>query len=126
MKFSLIERIQRRLTHYRMRRWVKDTSAPGKERVKRYENGSDRIYTHKLSDGLRTAVIKRDYQYNSVCVDLYWYIKPSKTEHHVYAVTKRCGWSGVDKAIKYVERHELPRAMYYAFSETKRRSHKSL
>lgn len=126
MYFSIIGRIKRRITRYKMRQWVKDMGAPSKNHVKNYENGSDRIYTQRLSDGLRTAVIKRDYQYNSVCVDLYWYIKPSKKEHHVYTVSKRCSWDKVSRAIKYVERHELPRAMYYAFSDTKRRSHKSL
>lgn len=118
---KILDKIRRSLAIRKLKTWHGSMSAPAKKNIFKYENGVDRIYTQEFSEALEHMCVKRHYEYTSVYVDVYWYIKPSKNIHHVYTIYYRASWDEIKKTIKSVERHELPRAMYYAFHKMQKK-----
>ncbi|MCQ2221366.1 MAG: hypothetical protein MJZ12_08205 [Prevotella sp.] len=87
-----------------------------KRRLRNWKNRSHkRVFSENAewaeAIGRKSFYIHRTYNYNSVCVDLYWYIKPSKTEKHVDYLYTRCAWESVKEAIKEYETVRLPKVI---------------
>lgn len=61
--------------------------------------------------GKKTFFIHRTYTFSSLCVDLYWYIKPSKNEKHVDYIYVRCPWEAVKDVIDENEFKKLPKVL---------------
>lgn len=84
--------------------------------VRRYlSNWKNRSHTKVISPNEEWAkamagksfYIKRTYTYSSLCVDLYWYIKPNKKQRHVDYIYVRCAWEMVKEKINDVENEKL-------------------
>lgn len=61
--------------------------------------------------GTKQFYIHRTYNYSSLYVDLYWYIKPSKEEKHVDYLYTRCAWQTVKDTIMEYENIKLPKTL---------------
>lgn len=61
--------------------------------------------------GAKQFYIYRTYNYGSLYVDLYWYIKPSKEEKHVDYLYTRCAWESVKDAVREYESEKLPKTI---------------
>lgn len=112
---SIIDKIKIFFAKKKLDSWHADWSMPKKKRIKEVENGTTRIYTPELDAFIDNACIRRYCDGNKVCIDLYWHIKPSRKEGHVYTIHYRRDWNKVAHTINKVEKHELPRAVYSAF-----------
>lgn len=88
---------------YFVRRYMKKW----KKRSHQYVFASDEKWAEAI--GRKSFYISRKYAFNSLCVDLYWYIKPSKNEKHVDYIYARVPWEAVKDCIKENERVKLPK-----------------
>lgn len=118
---SILKRIRKEYAKYVINKWHENFDIPSKKRIFFYHNNSDRIYTKEFSETLDKACVRRRADMNSVCVDLYWYIKRSRKEHHIHTIHYRIDWEQVRSKIRYVERHELPRVLYYVLKENNKK-----
>lgn len=111
----IVNKIKKFFAKKRLNSWQKDWSMPSKKRMQEIVNGTSRVYTPELEAFLEKACIRRYYDANKVCVDIYWHIKPSRKEGHVCTLHYRRDWDKVLHTLNKVEKHELPRAVYDAF-----------
>lgn len=114
---GLVSYIKKRIAIYRVNRWSKSRYIPSEKRIRSFANGHDRIFKDEMIPFIKNAYIKRRCDMNSVCVDLYWIIKPSKGKKHIYVVHKRCDWDEVLAMCKRGDKISLPKAIYYAFEK---------
>lgn len=59
----------------------------------------------------KSYFVHRTYTYNSLCVDIYWYLKRSKKEKHVDYIYVRCPWEKVKEVINETETEKLPQVL---------------
>lgn len=89
--------------------FVKRYMSKWKNRSHKYVFSSNVEWAEAI--GRKSFYIHRTYSYSSLCVDLYWYIKPSKKEKHVDYIYVRCPWEAVKDTIEENENEKLPKVI---------------
>lgn len=114
---NLLKYLKKKYAIYKLQRWAKSSYVPSKNRVHRFANGHDRIWTDQIDAFMDKVYVKRRCDMTSVCIDLYWIIKPERGKKHIYVLHKRCGWEDVLGKCKRGDTISLPKAIYYSYDK---------
>jgi len=116
---DIVLSIKKHFAIKKLTKWSKLSDIPSIRRIKDVDNGKSRVYTSEFEKWLDNVYIRRYFDANRVCVDVYWHIKPTKHTPHIYSIHYRRDWNSVAHTIDRVEKHELPRELYEAFKQIK-------